>query len=82
MNKLQNKYSLNRLFKITYLDGRIEMISARGILDFITNDSQDYIQSIEMIAISSFVKSVDKEYDRNTGYADYPSFVEYNIESE
>ena len=76
------KYSLNRLFKVTYLDGRVEMISARGILNFVTNDSQDYIQSIEMIAISSFVKSVDKEYDRNTSYADYPSFVEYNIESE
>lgn len=80
MNKLQNKYSLNRLFKITYLDGRIEMISARGILDFITNDSQDYIQSIEIIAISSFVKSVKKEYNQNTEYANYPSFIEYTNE--
>lgn len=80
MSKLQNKYSLNRLFKVTYLDGRVEMISARGILDFVTNDSQDYIQSIEIIAISSFVKSVDKEHDRNSGYVDYPSFIEYTIE--
>ena len=81
MNKVPNKYSLNRLFKVTYLDGRIEMISARGILDFVTNDSQDYIQSIEMIAVSSFVKSVDKEHGRNTGYVNYPSFVEYGVES-
>lgn len=81
MSKIPNQYSLNRLFKVTYLDGRVEMICARGILDFVTNDSQDYIQSIEMIAISSFVKSVDKKYEQNSGYANYPSFVEYNIEN-
>lgn len=80
MNKIPNKYSINRLFKVTYLNGEVEMISARGILDFITNVSQDYIQSIEMIAISSFVKSVDKEHDLNNGYTDYPSFIEYTIE--
>ncbi len=81
MSKLQNKYSLNRLFKVTYLDGRVEMISARGILDFVTIDSQDYIQSIEMIAISSFVKSVKKEDGRYPESANYPSFIEYTIES-
>lgn len=81
MNKLQNKYSLNRLFKVTYLDDRVEMISARGILDFVTNDSQDDIKSIEIIAISSFVKDVEKEYNRHPRSADYPSFVEYNIEN-
>lgn len=80
MNKIPNKYSINRLFKVTYLNGEVEMISARGILDFITNVLQDYIQSIEMIAISGFVKSVDKEHNLNNGYANYPSFIEYTIE--
>lgn len=82
MNKIPNKYSLNRLFKVTYLDGRVEMISARGILNFVTNDSQDYIQSIEIIAISSFIKSVNKEYERDPEFDDYPSFIEYNIKSD
>ena len=81
MSKLPNKYSLNRLFKVTYLDGRVEMISARCILDFITNDSQYYIQSIEIVAISSFVKDVEKEHNQNTRLDDYPSFIEYNIEN-
>ena len=80
MSKIPNKYSLNRLFKVTYLDGRVEMISARGILNFVTNDSQDCIQSIELIAISSFVKSVKKEHDQHSGFANYPSFIEYPIE--
>ena len=80
MSKIPNKYSLNRLFKVTYLDGRVEMISARGILNFVTNDSQDGIQSIELIAISSFVKSVKKEYDQHSGSANYLSFIEYPIE--
>lgn len=82
MSKLQNKYSLNRLFKVTYLDGRVEMISARCLLDFVTNDSQYDIQSIEIIAISSFVKDVEKEHNRHPRVSDYPSFVEYNIEDE
>ena len=81
MSKLPNKYSLNRLFKVTYLDGRVEMISARGILDFVTNDSQYYIKSIEIIAISSFVKSVDKEHTEHPTSANYPSFIEYNTEN-
>ena len=82
MNKIPDKYSLNRLFKVTYLDGRVEMISARGILNFVTNDSQYYIQSIEIIAISSFVKSVNKEHKLNPEFDDYPSFIEYTIESD
>jgi hypothetical protein len=49
MNKIQDKYSLNRLFKVTYLDGRVEMISARGILNFVTNHSQNYIQSLKHV---------------------------------
>lgn len=80
MSKIPNKYSLNRLFKVTCLDGRVKMISARSILDFVNNDSQDYIQSIEIIAISSFVKSVNKEHGRNPEFDDYPSFIEYTIE--
>ena len=81
MNKIPNKYSLNRLFKVTYSDGRVEMISARGILNFVTNGSQDYIQSIEIIAISSFVKSVNKEHKRNPEFDNYPSFIEYPMNS-
>ena len=81
MSKLQNKYSLNRLFKVTYLDGRIEMICARGILDFVNKDSQYYIHSIEIVAVSSFVKDVEKEHNRNTRLDNYPSFIEYNIEN-
>lgn len=81
MGKLQNKYSLNRLFKVTYLDGRVEMICARGILDFVNNDSQYNIHAIEIVAISSFVKDVEKEHNRNTRLDNYPSFIEYNIEN-
>lgn len=56
------------------------MICARGILDFVTNDSQYGIKSIEIIAISSFVKDVEKEHNRHPRVADYPSFIEYTIE--
>ena len=58
------------------------MISARGILDFVNDKSQYHIQSIEIIAISSFVKNVNKEHERNSEFDNYPSFVEYNIESD
>ena len=79
MSKLQNKYSLNRLFKVTYLDGRVEMICARGILDFVNNDSQYDIQSIEVIAVSQFLKDGIDDYGIKikSDFENYPGLVEY-----
>lgn len=75
----QNKYSINRLFKVTYLDGRVEMICARGILDFITDKSQYNIHSIEVIAVSQFSKEClyDHGIKIKSDFENYPSFIEY-----
>jgi hypothetical protein len=73
------KYSLNRLFKVTYLDGRVEMICARGILDFVNEETQYNIHSIEAIAVSNFLKE-DKDDHGITiksGFENYPGLVEY-----
>lgn len=76
---VQNKYSLNRLFKVTYLDGRVEMISARGILDFVTEETQHNIHSVKIVAVSQFSK--DCLYDRGvkikSDIENYPSLIEY-----
>lgn len=74
------KYSLNRLFKVTYLDGRVEMICARGILDFVNNETQDDIHSIEVIAVSNFLKDGIDDHGIKIKYSDfdnYPGLVEY-----
>lgn len=73
------KYSLNRLFKVTYLDGRVEMICARGILDFVNNETQDDIQSIEVIAVSNFLKDGidDRGIKIKSDFENYPGLVEY-----
>ena len=79
MSKLQNKYSLNRLFKVTYLDGRVEMISARGILDFVNEETQHNIHSIEIVAVSNFLKDGidDHGIKIKSNFENYPGLVEY-----
>lgn len=73
------KYSLNRLFKVTYLDGRVEMICARGILDFVNKEKQDDIHSIEVIAVSQFLKDGidDHGIKIKSDFENYPGLVEY-----
>lgn len=73
------KYSLNRLFKVTYLDGRVEMICARGILDFVNTEKQDDIHSIEVIAVSNFLKDGidDHGITIKSDFENYPGLVEY-----
>ena len=70
------KYSNNRLFKVTYLDGKVEMISARGILDFVNEETQREIQSIELIAVSNFTQDCYLEPGK-TRFENYPGLVEY-----
>ena len=70
------KYSNNRLFKVTYLDGKVEMVSARGILDFVNGETQHEIQSIELIAVSNFIKDCYLEQGK-TRFENYPGLVEY-----
>lgn len=79
MSKLQNKYSLNRLFKVTYLDDRVEMISARGILDFVNEEAQHNIHSIEIVAVSNFLKDGidDHGIKIKSNFENYPGLVEY-----
>lgn len=75
-----NKYSINRLFKVTYLNGDVEMICARGILDFVNNDSQYDIQSIEVIAVSKFLKDGIDDHGitiKSSNFENYPGLVEY-----
>ena len=73
------KYSLNRLFKVTYLDGRVEMICARGILDFVNNETQYDIHSIEVIAVSKFLKEGidDHGIKIKSDFENYPGLAEY-----
>lgn len=75
----QNKYSINRLFKVTHLDGRVELICARGILDFVNDKSQYDIHSIEVIAVSQFSKEClhDRGVKIKSDIENYPSLIEY-----
>lgn len=75
----QNKYSINRLFQVTHLDGRVEMICARGILDFVNDKSQYDIHSIEVIAVSQFLKEGidDHGIKIKSNFENYPGLVEY-----
>ena len=79
-----NKYSINRLFKVTYLDGRVEMICARGILDFVNREKQDDIHSIEVIAVSQFLKEGidDHGIKIKSNFENYPGLVEYVEEKQ
>lgn len=74
-----NKYSINRLFKVTYLDGRVEMICARGILDFVNAENDGNIHSIEVIAVSQFLKDGidDHGIKIKSDFENYPGLVEY-----
>lgn len=74
-----NKYSINRLFKVTYLDGRVEMICARGILDFVNVENDGNIHSIEVIAVSQFLKDGidDHGIKIKSDFENYPGLVEY-----
>lgn len=74
------KYSINRLFKVTYLDGRVEMICARGILDFVNAENENNIHSIEVIAVSQFLKDGIDDHGINikkSDFENYPGLVEY-----
>lgn len=75
----QNKHSINRLFKVTHLDGRVELICARGILDFVNDKSQYDIHSIEVIAVSQFSKEClyDRGVKIKSDIENYPSLIEY-----
>lgn len=74
-----NKYSINRLFKVTYLNGKVEMICARGILDFVNKETQCDIHSIEVIAVSQFLKEGidDHGIKIKSNFENYPGLVEY-----
>lgn len=76
---IQNKYSINRLFKVTYLSGRVEMICARGILDFVNAETERNIHSIEVIAVSQFLKDGidDHGIKIKSDFENYPGLVEY-----
>lgn len=82
MNKIPNKYSINRLFKVTYLNGKVEMICARGILDFVNDKSQYDIHSIEVVAVSQFLKEGidDHGIKIKSDFENYPGFIEYSLE--
>jgi len=74
------KYSLNRLFKVTYLDGSVEMICARSILDFVNTETERNIHSIEVIAVSNFLKDGIDDHGikiKTDAFENYPGLVEY-----